>query len=334
MFGGLEAFSISIVQSVISSLLVLFFGSFDISPERKADAAEVLIQGSLTALRATSAKVTYDPIKRDIANGRVIFSNVKIIVPTNPVYFSESDLNRCFGTATENFIDKCSANISIKELSVNNLGNSNLTKKNIEFEIKGLSADINSYFSTQFPENPFLSEMVKIIGNNPMKGNFKIGFGYDILSDNLSFALTTNLENLAAISFASGVSNIKYTDEGRLYGDGAFSFDLNNFELTLTDDGLRPYIDFHLKNNIGIELNSGILLMLAASIEDDKKGSLGDLQNMKYIANFIDGNTKKLSCRRDKSIPIDIELLKFRGYLDNPASMIGIICQRFSNHTY
>ena len=113
MFGGLEAFSISIVQSVISSLLVLFFGSFDISPERKADAAEVLIQGSLTALRATSAKVTYDPIKRDIANGRVIFSNVKIIVPTNPVYFSESDLNRCFGTATENFIDKCSANISI-----------------------------------------------------------------------------------------------------------------------------------------------------------------------------------------------------------------------------
>jgi len=329
---GIEAFSISIVQSVISSLLVLVFGSFDVSPERKADAVEVLIQGSLTALRATSAKVTYDPIKRDIANGRVIFSNVEIIMPTNPLYLSESDLNRCFGTATEKFIDKCAANILIKELSVNNLGNSSLAKKNIEFEIKGLSADIDSYFSNQFSENPFMTEIVKIIGNNPMRGNFKIGFGYDILTDNLSLALATNLENLAAISFSSGVSNIKYVDDG--YSDGAFSFDLNSFELTLTDDGLRPYLDFHLQNSVGIELNSGILLMLAASIEDGKKGSLGDLQNMNYIANFIDGKTKKLSCKRDNAIPINIEVLKFRGYIDNPASMIGIICERFSNTAY
>ena len=329
---GVEAFSISIVQSIISSLLVLFFGSFDISPERKADAVEVLIQGSLTALRATSAKVTYDPIKRDLSNGRVIFSNVEIIVPTNPLYLSDSDLNRCFGNVNENFIDKCSANILIKELSVNNLGQSNLTKQNIEFEIKGLSADVNSYFLYQFPENLLLSELAKILGDSPMKGNFKIGFGYNILTDNLTFELTTNLENLAAISFSSGVSNIKYVDYE--YSVGSFSIDLNTFELTLTDDGLRPYIDFHLQNNVGIELNSGILLMLAASIEDGKKGSLGDSQNMKYIANFIDGNTKKLSCKRDKTISINIELLKFRGYLDNPASLIGIICQRFANHAY
>lgn len=329
---GLEAFSISIVQSVISSLLVLVFGSFEISPERKADAVEVLIQGSLTALRATSAKVTYDPIKRDLVNGRVVFPNVKISVPTNPLYLSDSDLNRCFGNADENFIDKCSASILIKELSVNNLGHSNLTKQNIEFEIKGLSADTNTYFSNKFPANPIFSELANIIGDSPMKGNFKIGFGYDILTDNFTFELTTNLENLAAISFSSGISNIKYVDDG--YYDGAFSFDLNHFELTLTDDGLRPFIDFHLQNNVGIELNSGILLMLSASIEDGKKGSLGDLQNMKYIANFIDGNTAKLSCKRDKTIPINLELLKFRGYFDNPASMIGIVCQRFSNHNY
>ena len=69
---GLEAFSLSFIPSLVSSVWILIFGAFDIPSENKASAVEALIQGTLSAIRATNSKVTYDPIKRDVFNDKVV----------------------------------------------------------------------------------------------------------------------------------------------------------------------------------------------------------------------------------------------------------------------
>ena len=77
-----------------------------------------------------------------------------------------------------------------------------------------------------------------------------------------------------------------------------------------------------------------MLLMLTAGIDEEKKGSLKDLKNIRSIASFIDGKSNKLFCKRDESIHLDFSNLDATGYLESPFSIVGVLCQEFTNSAY
>ena len=323
---GLEAFSLSFIPSLVSSVWILIFGAFDIPPENKASAAEALIQGTLSAIRATNSKVTYDPIRRDVINDKVVFPNIEIIIPSNQTAYNYNQ--ECRGDYSENFVDKCSTKVSIEALSVNNIGLKENRKQNVELEISGISVDLKNLLSNSDNSSmQILDPVIKLIGDGVLEGSIKTGVGYNLALDQFSFELSIALNKLTSISIKTKLSNIKYHNN-------TYSFDLDELEVVASDDGLRPFLDYQLQNTIGLELNSGVLLMVTAGIDEEKKGSLKDLKNIKAIANFIDGKNKRLLCKRNETIHLDFSNLGEDGYLENPISMMGVLCQEFTNSAY
>jgi hypothetical protein len=172
-----------------------------------------------------------------------------------------------------------------------------------------------------------LDPVIKLIGDGVLEGSIKTGVGYNLARDQFSFELSIALNKLTSISIKTKLSNIKYHNN-------TYSFDLDELEVVASDDGLRPFLDYQLQNTIGLELNSGVLLMVTAGIDEEKKGSLKDLKNIKAIANFIDGKNKRLLCKRNETIHLDFSNLGEDGYLENPISMMGVLCQEFTNSAY
>ena len=272
---GLEALSLSFIPSLVSSVWILIFGAFDIPPENKASAAEALIQGTLSAIRATNSKVTYDPIRRDVINDKVVFPNIEIIIPSNQTAFNYNQ--ECRGDYSENFVDKCSTKVSIEALSMNNIGLKENRKQNVELEISGFSVDLKNLLSNSDNSSmQILDPVIKLIGDGVLEGSIKTGVGYNLARDQFSFELSIALNKLTSISIKTKLSNIKYHNN-------TYSFDLDELEVVASDDGLRPFLDYQLQNTIGLELNSGVLLMVTAGIDEEKKGSLKDFPNSKDL---------------------------------------------------
>ncbi len=323
---GLEAFSLSFLPSLISSIWILIFGAFDIPAENKSRAVESLIQGTLSAIRATNSKVTFDPIRRDVTNDKVVFPNIEIIIPGNKNVYNYNQ--NCIGNYSENFKDKCSTKVSIESLSVNNIGLKENRKQNVELEISGFSVDLKHLLSNDdYISAQMLDPINELIENGVLAGSVKVGVGYNLGLDQFSLELSIALNKLASFSIKTKLSNVKYHNN-------TYSFDLDELEVAVSEDGLRPFLDYQLQNTIGLELNSGMLLMLTAGIDEEKKGSLKDLKNIRSIASFIDGKSKKLFCKRGESIHLDFSNLDATGYLESPFSIVGVLCQEFTNSAY
>ena len=65
-----------------------------------------------------------------------------------------------------------------------------------------------------------------------------------------------------------------------------------------------------------------------------KLNKLKDLKNIRAMASFIDRKSKKLLCKRNETIHLDFANLDAAGYLENPISIMGVLCQEFTNSAY
>ena len=216
---GLEAFSLSFLPSLISSIWILIFGAFDIPAENKSRAVESLIQGTLSAIRATNSKVTFDPIRRDVTNDKVVFPNIEIIIPGNKNVYNYNQ--NCIGNYSENFKDKCSTKVSIESLSVNNIGLTENRKQNVELEISGFSVDLKHLLSNDdYISAQMLDPINELLENGVLAGSVKVGVGYNLGLDQFSLELSIALNKLASFSIKTKMSNVKYHNN-------TYSFDLD-----------------------------------------------------------------------------------------------------------
>ncbi|MDA1238936.1 MAG: hypothetical protein O3A15_08300, partial [Proteobacteria bacterium] len=68
---GLEAFSLSFLSSLVTSLSIMLFGAFEVSPERRADATKAVLEGVITGVRTAGYKITHDPINKDFYKDKI-----------------------------------------------------------------------------------------------------------------------------------------------------------------------------------------------------------------------------------------------------------------------
>ena len=322
---GLEAFSLSFLSSLVTSLSIVLFGVFEVSPERRADATEAVLEGVVIGARTAGYKITHDSINKDFYKDRIEVPKVDISIPLPFELSNIGDQSNCIAGFSEGFRNKCQFKISIENLSINNIGLTSNRKTNVELELSGIKINLKELIDNQLISDSILTPLKSLTGDGIILANLKLGLGYKMASDKTTAELSFKVSEVISISAEIGISNFKVVNDN-------INFLLENLKISIIDEGLREFVNVQLNQAIGVPLSSGMFAMLTMGVNDDLKGSLANTNNMIPIAQFLDGLSKEIVCSRGAELDFNSSFLQDAGYLDSPISIAGVLCERFSNH--
>ncbi len=321
---GLEAFSLSFLSSLVTSLSIMLFGAFEVSPERRADATKAVLEGVITGVRTAGYKITHDPINKDFYKDKIEVPKVDISIPLPFKISNLNDQRDCFADFSDGFRNKCQFKILIENLSINNIGLTPNRKTNVELEVSGVEINLKELIDNQLISEAVLTPLKSLTDDGIILADLKLGLGYKMASDKTTAEVSFKISEAISVSAEIGISNFKVVD-------GNINFLLEDLKISIIDDGMREFVNLQVNKAIGVPLSSGMFAMLTMGVDDDLKGSLASADNMISIAQFLDGSSREIICSRDMELNFNSSFLQDSGYLDSPISIAGILCEQFSN---
>tara|TARA_A100000164_G_scaffold380654_1_gene428919 strand:- start:1221 stop:2210 length:990 start_codon:yes stop_codon:yes gene_type:complete len=323
------SFSEALIVPLIS-LLFAFINPGDLTPEVKKRIFETSFNTVITGLRAVGMRATYENIEMNESGDYIEAQNIVLSYPVSTLNYSTCISNNYKKDVSqfplsENNLNDCNINFKIESLKIQNLGMSRKKKEsvilildNFEFDLKTLSKIDSENMAAFDLISSVISEDQKV------KGSFEIENGYKFSSNESLLRFKINLENLAELEVLTDISNLALGSFDDFDDFENISFELNKFELTYKDSGLRKIIDFFALSQLGQKISSELFPDL--KYENEK-----DIQKLNVIKNFLDGSNE-INCSRNTSIffsPSMYEEMADRGLINfsDPIQFVNFFCE-------